>query len=379
MLGRARCSLGSFTVLAHCSRAAARRVTRNKHPQPSLPVGLPELRLGARDARRFFTTLTPALFQKNLSNEQPAGSEAAPKGRKSPPIDPRTQEPRQGSNWNYTMELYALAQRLGHDPKEVPSLTVALTHRSARSTEQPVEAEEEASPGEFRHNGRLAVLGQHALRHYVYESLYYKYPNMEGNLLLDLGSHVTGTECLAKVADYAGILDLIQTRYKLNNPSKAYVIARAFCAVIAAVYTDVGPQAARKVIHDFVLPQLAGQDLHELIKLQHPKFMLKSILRGQGQRPPSSRLLRESGRLTHFPSFVVGVYSGESLLAEGCGTSLKRAEKEAVLAALHNRFQTEVASSPLPSDNEDFCEERNVDLFVEERKDEDSNQEDIGK
>ena len=143
--------------------------------------------------------------------------------------------------------------------------------------------------------------------------------------------------------------DLIHTHKKVTRED----IKHAFRAVTGALYVDKGPLSARKIVHDFVIPQLAGRDLHELIKLQHPKFMLRAILKGQRQLPPVTRLIKESGRLTHFPSFVVGVYSGGKLLAEGCGTSLKRAEKEAVIAALHKHFQTELANTPLPSDRDD--------------------------
>ena len=200
----------------------------------------------------------------------------------------------------------------------------------------------------------------------VDQTLHYTYPNMEGNMVLDLGAYLRGTETLARVADYLGIVDLIHTRCRLNDPLKAYVIAQAFCAVIGAMYNDQGPQASRKLVHDFVISQLAGQDMHDLIKLQHPKLMLFSILKEQRRPRPVARLLRESGRLTHFPSFLVGVYSGGTLLAEGCGTSLKRAEKEAVLAALHKHFRTEMSKAPLPSDHDKLYDESKIDLFAKE-------------
>ncbi len=364
MLARARCRLATFIPAASRSMATSRRITRPRQlPQFLLrPPPEPVPYLARLVPRSSFSSLTPTLFQENLSPPEEATD--AEGGRQTPPIDPRTQEPRRGSNWNYDVELSALSHRLGHDPRELPSLRVALTHRSAISTKKPVE-EGTAEQGDFQHNGRLAVLGQYLLGHYVSESLFYRYPNMEGNLLVDLEGFLSSTENLAKQAEHTGVVDLIRTRYKLKDPSKAYVSARAFRAVIGAAYTDVGPQAARKLVHDFVVAQLAGQDMHELIKLRHPKFMLSSILKSQGQPPPTSRLLRESGRLTHFPSFVVGVYSGERLLAEGCGTSLKRAEREAAMTALHSHFQTEVVQAPLPSDSEGFCEERNIDLFAE--------------
>lgn len=332
--------------MTNTTTAALRSATRLSHVLPGYTqVRLPQLRLSS--SGKSFSTVTPAICQENLSSDQLTQLETIAQGR---PIDPRTQEPRKGSNWNYEIEMYSLAHRIGHSPKDIPSLKIALTHHSALNVDPLLER---SGSSRFQHNGRLAVLGQYTISCYVGESLFYRYPNMEGNLLLDLEAHLTSTENLAKLADYLGVVDLIRTQYELNDPSKAYILARAFQAVVGALYTDVGPNAARRIVHDFVLSQLAGQDMHEFIKFQHPKSMLASILKGQGQALPTTRLLRESGRLTHFPSFVVGVYSGERLLAEGCGTSLKRAEKEAVTTALFKHLHLEMAQGPLPSDHED--------------------------
>lgn len=45
-----------------------------------------------------------------------------------------------------------------------------------------------------------------------------------------------------------------------------------------------------------------------------------------GRERPISRLLKETGRLSNSPMFVVGIYSGADKLGEGFGTSLKMAE-----------------------------------------------------
>ena len=74
----------------------------------------------------------------------------------------------------------------------------------------------------------------------------------------------------------------------------------------------------------------------------------------------------ETGRLTHFSSFVVGVCSGDKLLAEGCGISLKRVEKEATTAALIKHFQVEMSTISLPSDHEEYMEESEIDLALEQ-------------
>ena len=265
-------------------------------------------------------------------------------------IDPQTGKRRVGSNWNYQSELSALAHRIGVESAHLPSLQVALRDRSAVGRE-------------IEEHGRLAVLGRSVLWHYVNEYLYFSYPKLEGSMLKDVGSFVMSDAALTELAGHLGVSQLIQTRKLLSEPSNSYVVTNAFYAVVGVLYEHQGGWSARSFVHDFVISQLATKDLSDIIKLQHPRFMLYAILKSKGQAKPVSRLIGESGRTTHFPSFVVGVYSGEKLLGEGCGTSIKRAEREAMMAALQTHFQTELSSCPLPSDHDDFIPEEKLQLL----------------
>lgn len=269
-------------------------------------------------------------------------------------VDSYTGKSRVGSNWNYNIELMAFAERLGYKLKELPSLRSALRDNNllgsvpAKAGSQGVEV------------SRLSVFGRATMMYYVTEYLHFAYPNLEGSQLIDVCTFLTNDNALIDLAKYIGLSALIQTKRPLSDPKNTFVITNTFCAVIGALCRDKGGKSARTFIHSFIIAQLAGKDLHDLIKLQHPRFMLYAILKSQGLPKPESRLLRETGRATHFPSFVVGVYSGETLLGEGCGTSLKRAEWEAMVAALQKRFQKELSQSPLPSDHDDYCREEEL-------------------
>ena len=274
----------------------------------------------------------------------------------------KEQRQRKGSNWDYRVELSALSARLGRSLEEFPSLRAALNFRTLSGTGVNVSKE----PSRRQSGERLAQLGRSLLDFFVTEYLFFTYPNLQGHQLRDVRASVTDSEVTARIANHVGVTDLLLTTDKELHDS---LPAEGFEAVLGAFYVDHGPAAAKKLVHGFVLPQLAAADFSEFIKLQHPKFMLRAILHGAGKPPPVARLLRESGRLTHFPSFVVGMYSGEQFLAEGCGTSLKRAEREAASAALRKYFQTEVSRAPLPSDHEDFQAESQV-VLMEEKEDE---------
>ena len=342
MLRKARFGLGVLRSATHGHRLSRLALKPRTSYVASCAGG--KLTCSVVANQRNFSAYTYLRQEKELTSEEEA--DGLPKGK---PVDPRTGERRKGSNWSDQAELRALAQRLGHDVQALPSLQIALTHSSALGSSQKQE-----------HNRRMSNLGEIVLKHYAHEYLYFRYPNLTAEGLYDLREFLTSQEISISIANYLGITDLIRCRYPLNLPRNLSIIQWAFYATEGALYIDVGPQAARKLVHDCVLPQLAGKDLHDIIKLQHPKFLLKTILSSQRQPSPISRLLRESGRMTHFPSFVVGVYSGDRLLAEGCGTSLKRAETEATVAALMKHFRVEVSQAPLPSDHEDFVNERTV-------------------
>lgn len=63
-----------------------------------------------------------------------------------------------------------------------------------------------------------------------------------------------------------------------------------------------------------------------MIKFRDPKFALLEMVNKFGRERPKSRLLRETGRYSNSPIFVVGIFSGEDELGQGFGSSLKMAE-----------------------------------------------------
>jgi len=264
-------------------------------------------------------------------------------------------EPRaKGSNWNYQTELSALATRLGYKPEDLPSLRKALLPEKMRTNAM---SSWDRAVTEHSAPSRLAFLGRSVLQFYVCEHLHYTYPIMTGSMLQDLAQAIANVDTLSDLAKYTGVTDLVRCGKDTMVLANAAAVADVFCAVVGATYHDVGAEAARNVVHDFVLPQLVGKNVEELVKMDNPRIMLCSILDAQKRPRPQSRLISESGRATHFPSFRVGVYSDTDLLGEGTGTSMRRAEKEAMLTALRSYFMKEVAVTSLPSDSYESVEQ----------------------
>lgn len=270
---------------------------------------------------------------------------------------PGTNPQRKRNNWSYTAEVSALAVRLGHKVENVPSLLKALQQDSHVRT---IAGHGAASKQVVINPNRFSVLGRSTMLHYVNEYLYYSYPLMDGTMLLDLANSLTNQFTLVKLANHFGVTDLIKTKLNLSFPENGIVISQSLCGVFGAIYQDQGPKPTKKLVHEMILPQLAGQDMEEVVKLEHPRLMLNTILSKQKRPKPVARLISESGRATHFPSFVVGVFSGESCLGEGTGTSLRRAEHEAMLTALRTHLQKELLATALPSDQEEFFTEEEL-------------------
>lgn len=269
---------------------------------------------------------------------------------------PITSQQQKGSNWLYKAELSALAVRLGHKIQDVPSLAKALEQESHLKTvpKRGAVTKQMVKPN------RLSVLGKSTMMHYVNEYLYSAYPLLDGSMLLDLANSITNQAALIKLANHFGVTDLIKATVDVALPENSTVISQSFFGVLGAIYQDQGPKSTKKLVHEIVIPQLSGKDLEEVVKLQHPRFMLSGILHKQNKPRPVARLIRESGRATHFPSFVVGIFSGENCLGEGTGTSLRRAEHEAMVSALHTYFQKELSAAALPSDHEEFFTEEEL-------------------
>jgi large subunit ribosomal protein L44 len=93
-----------------------------------------------------------------------------------------------------------------------------------------------------------------------------------------------------------------------------------------------------------------------MIKFRDPKRALIETVEKFGHERPKSRLLKETGRYSNSPVFVVGIFSGQDKLGEGFGSSLKMAEYRAAEDSLHRLYLTrtpdhllQVPSSTFPS------------------------------
>ncbi|KAF8957471.1 hypothetical protein BDZ97DRAFT_1953043 [Flammula alnicola] len=74
---------------------------------------------------------------------------------------------------------------------------------------------------------------------------------------------------------------------------------------------------------------------------------LLEMVQKYGREPPKSRLLKETGRFSNSPVFVVGIFSGADKLGEGFGASLRMAEFRAAEDALMRVYLTQTPQDML--------------------------------
>lgn len=183
------------------------------------------------------------------------------------------------------------------------------------------------------HNERLEFLGDAVLELVVTDFLYKNYENPEGELTSWRAALVRG-EMLSKIAHQIGMeehLLMSKGEKKSQGRSRDYLLANAFEALIGAIYLDNGYEEARKFIEKHLLIHLDNVLENQLYL--DAKSHLQEVAQEKLSITPSYKTLKEEGP-DHDKIFIVGVYVGDKLLAEGKGQSKQKAEQDAAHNAL---------------------------------------------
>ena len=222
-------------------------------------------------------------------------------------------------------ELADLEQTLGVTFQNKDTLQQALVHRSYLN-EHP----------DFRlgHNERLEFLGDAVLELVVTEHLYLNYENPEGELT-NWRAALVNAEMLAELCAKLEIepyLHLSRGESKdANSKARKYILANAFEAIIGAIYIDQGWVGAKKFIDARVLSELDRVLKNRLYV--DPKSRFQEAAQEHVGVTPSYKVISESGP-DHAKDFVVGVFLGKELIAQGTGTSKQEAQVAAAQAGI---------------------------------------------
>jgi len=223
-----------------------------------------------------------------------------------------------------------LAKRIQVKFKNIELLRQAVTHRSYLNENRGYKLD---------HNERLEFLGDAVLELIITEHIYNNFPNPEGELTAWRSALVNGDN-LALVAKNLGVEEfLLMSKGEAKDMGRArqYLMANAIEAIIGAIYIDLGYDQAK----EFVMKNIAAK-LDEVLEGKtylDPKSLFQEKSQEIEKVTPSYRVVKEWGP-DHDKHFVVGIYLGDELVAEGEGNSKQEAQREAAKNGLEVRGWT---------------------------------------
>jgi ribonuclease-3 len=222
-------------------------------------------------------------------------------------------------------DFSALEKKLGFKFKNINLLKQAFTHRSYLNENPNLKIE---------HNERLEFLGDAVIELIVTDHLYKDHPDKAEGDLTNWRAALVNAKMLTSVADDLGFNDFLllsRGESKETGKARAYILANAFEAVVGALYLDSGFEQCEKFIKKYLLVNL--EDIIEEGSYKDAKSKFQEEAQDKVSITPTYKVIKESGP-DHEKSFVVGVFLGDVLVAEGKGSSKQEAEEAAAGLAL---------------------------------------------
>ncbi|MFH1146009.1 MAG: ribonuclease III [bacterium] len=191
-------------------------------------------------------------------------------------------------------------------------------------------------PGVFvAHNERLEFLGDAVLELVVTEYIYEHYPEAPEGEMTNWRAALVNADTLANIAKELGIEDHLYLSkgesQDINSKARHYILANAMESVIGALYLDQGMDPCRKFVGRILLAKLP-YILENKLYID-PKSRFQELAQEKKGITPMYKVLSDEGP-DHAKRFVVGVYLGDKLIAEGTGTSKQEGQMAAAAAAL---------------------------------------------
>ena len=214
-----------------------------------------------------------------------------------------------------------LAERLGHTFNSPALLRLALTHASARPGSKSNED-----------NERLEFLGDRVLGLAIAQLLSEQFPQASEGELARWFNHLVRTETCAEAAQSWQLGDFILMSGGAAGSGgrhKKTILANACEAVLGAVFSDAGYEAAREIVWRTWAPYMAA--------LNNAAADAKSVLQewAQGRQlplPSYIEVAREGP--DHAPRFTAEVRVEGVAPERGEGANKRQAEQAAALAML---------------------------------------------
>jgi ribonuclease-3 len=218
-----------------------------------------------------------------------------------------------------------LEKKLGLKFKNKDLLIQAFVHRSYLN---------ENPDFHLNHNERLEFLGDAVLELVITEELYKQYPEKPEGEMTNWRAALVNAKMLAKIAEELGFNDFLllsRGEKKEFGKARAYILANTFEALIGSIYLDSGYKVADEFIKKYLIVNLADVIKSGLYKDSKSRFQEEAQERVG--ITPVYKIIREWGP-DHQKRFLIGVFLGDELVAEGEESSKQEAEEEAARKAL---------------------------------------------
>ena len=214
------------------------------------------------------------------------------------------------------------AKKLGVEFTDISLLQTACTHRSYLNEVKGTKA---------AHNERLEFLGDAVLELVVTDFLYKKYPHKQEGDLTAYRSAIVNTNSLSRVADHIGVnehLILSKGEAKDTGRARAIILADAVEAIIGAIYLDQGYDTVEAFIARNILEVIKIEDIVSKKLWLDAKSRFQERAQEVTGQTPIYKTVKETGP-DHDKQFTVGVFIGDTQIAQGTGPSKNEAEQKA--------------------------------------------------
>ncbi|KAJ3303092.1 hypothetical protein HDV03_004171 [Kappamyces sp. JEL0829] len=266
-------------------------------------------------------------------------------------------------------KLVAFSSRTGLRFNDYNLLLDALTHTSfAQKSETTGRHQLLGMDGRNRANG---FVGKKVLELYVSQFVLAKFPSLPPQVCESIVQAYIGQTSLSSVGKSFGVQFVM--RWKLTDKASSEqaplgppaVSSWVVESLVGALFADQGAEVTKKFIQEKILSRSVSADMHydAYVKMNKPRQLLSYLMKSLGQTPPVARLLKETGRHSHSPVFIVGMYSGFQKIGEGYGSSLKMAENRAIRDALIKHYVAEIQKVSVPLD---FTPEEDISFLAPE-------------
>jgi ribonuclease-3 len=187
-----------------------------------------------------------------------------------------------------------------------------------------------------RNNETLEFLGDAVLDLAVSELLFKAYPEITEGELTKMRSGLVKEATLAELAlavNLGSYLMLGRGEETSKGREKTSILARAFEALMGAIFLDSGYEGALQFVRKHFSPMFP--ESIERMSVDDAKSRLQEKLQGHINRAPTYLLDHEQGP-DHAKEFTVSVRINDLVLGKGVGSSKKNAEQKAAEDALNS-------------------------------------------